>query len=44
MFSRALYKQSWKANWIQWLSVLVVSVFVLVIIMLMSGGEKESTA
>ena len=39
MFSRALYKQSWKANWIQWLSVVIVSVFVLVIIMLMSGGE-----
>ena len=39
MFSKALYKQSWKANWIPWLAVVLVSSFVLTIIMLMSGGE-----
>ena len=39
MFSKALYKQSWKANWIQWLAVTLVSSFVLVIIMMMSGGD-----
>ncbi len=39
MFSKALYKQSWKANWIQWLAIAVVSGFILTIIMLMSGGD-----
>lgn len=39
MFSKALYKQSWKANWIQWLAITVVSCFILVIIMGMSGGD-----
>lgn len=39
MFSKALYKQSWKANWVQWLAVTVVSCFILVIIMTMSSGD-----
>ena len=39
MFSKALYKQSWKANWVIWLATTVVSVFVLVIIMSLNGGE-----
>src|SRR5690554_5712656 len=39
MFSKALYKQSWKANWIIWLATTTVSVFVLVIIMSIIGGE-----
>lgn len=39
MFSGALYKQSWKANWIQWLSITLVSCFVLIIIMMFSGGD-----
>lgn len=39
MFNKALYKQSWKANWIQWLSIVFVSVFVLSIIMLVSSGD-----
>lgn len=39
MFSWALYKQSWKANWITWLAIALVNCFILVIIMLMAGGE-----
>src|SRR5690554_4839655 len=39
MFSKALYKQSWKANWVLWLTTTIVSVFVLVIIMSLIGGE-----
>src|SRR5690554_3866562 len=39
MFSKALYKQSWKANWVLWLSTTLVSTFVLVIIMFLIGGE-----
>ena len=43
MFSKALYKQSWKANWLQWLSVTLVSCFILTIIMSMAGGEGISS-
>lgn len=39
MFSKALYKQSWKANWISWVAVSLVMSFILVIIMGMSGGS-----
>ena len=39
MFSKALYKQSWKANWVLWLSTTLVSTFVLVIIMFLIGGD-----
>src|SRR5690554_977565 len=39
MFSKALYKQSWKANWVLWLSTTIVSTFVLVVIMFLVGGE-----
>lgn len=39
MFSKALYRQSWKANWIQWLAITLVSSFILIIIMFMSGGD-----
>lgn len=40
MFSKALYKQSWKANWVMWLSTTLVSLFVLVIIMSLVGGQS----
>src|SRR5690554_4998410 len=43
MFSKALYKQSWKANWVLWLSTTLVSTFVLVIIMFLIGGEGMGT-
>src|SRR5690554_4570801 len=39
MLSRALYKQSWKANGILWGMVSLVSCFVLVVIMLLIGGD-----
>src|SRR5690554_2570327 len=39
MFSKALYKQSWKANWVLWLSTTLVSTFVLIIIMFLIGGD-----
>lgn len=39
MFSKPLYKQSWKANWGQWSAITVVSTFILTIIMIMSGGD-----
>ena len=39
MFSKALFKQSWKANWVLWTSVTIVSCFVLLIIMILSGGD-----
>jgi len=39
MFSKALYKQSWKANWVLWTTTTLVSTFVLVIIMFLIGGE-----
>jgi len=39
MISRALYKQSWKANGILWGMVSLVSCFVLVVIMLLIGGD-----
>lgn len=43
MFSKALYKQSWKANGILWLVTTLVSTFVLVIIMALIGGEGVGT-
>ncbi|MDD4000175.1 MAG: ABC transporter permease subunit, partial [Bacilli bacterium] len=39
MFSKALYKQSWKANGILWIAVTAVSTFILVILMSISGGS-----
>lgn len=39
MFSFALFKQSWKANGLLWLVTTIVSTFVLIIIMSLTGGE-----
>lgn len=38
MFSKALYKQSWKANGIMWLIITIATCFMLACVMLISGG------
>lgn len=38
MFSKALYKQSWKANGIMWLIITIATCFMLTCVMLISGG------
>src|SRR5690554_2807861 len=43
MFSKSLYKQSWKANGLLWVATTLVATFVLVIIMGLLGGEGIGT-
>lgn len=42
MFSKALYKQSWKANGILWLVITVATCFMLACVMMISGGGNIS--
>lgn len=42
MFNKALYKQSWKANWTLWTATTLITNFVLIVIMLLLGGQGIS--